>query len=75
METNKEKSGVCFGFSAKAHSASVRIYNLIRAVGRSEITADNALHQLVEDYHDLRELGIALHDFALTLREEASHGA
>lgn len=32
---------------------SVRIYNAIRAVGYGELTADNALHQLVEDYHDL----------------------
>ena len=33
--------------------SSVRIYNAIRAVGYGELTADNALHQLVEDYHDL----------------------
>jgi len=26
---------------------------MIRMVGRGELTADNALHQLVEDYHDL----------------------
>lgn len=42
--------------SSKAITTSVRIYNIIREVGRGELTADNALHQLVEDYHDLRVL-------------------
>lgn len=42
--------------SSKAIATSVRIYNIIREVGRGELTADNALHQLVEDYHDLRVL-------------------
>ena len=37
----------------KVQSTKVRIYNMIRMVGRGELTADNALHQLVEDYHDL----------------------
>lgn len=42
--------------SSRAIVTSVRIYNIIREVGRGKLTADNALHQLVEDYHDLRVL-------------------
>ena len=30
------------------------IYNLIREVGRGELTADNALHQMIEVYRDLK---------------------
>ncbi|MBO7688659.1 MAG: hypothetical protein J6V72_19935 [Kiritimatiellae bacterium] len=40
--------------STRVNNTMVRIYNLIRSVGRGELTADNALHQLIEDYHDLR---------------------
>lgn len=54
-ETTKMKR--CLVLSSKAHCSSVRIFNFIRAVGRGEMTADNALHQLVEDYRDLRDLG------------------
>ena len=46
----------CLKLAGRAHSTATRIYNKIRAVGHSELTADNALHQLVEDYHDLRDL-------------------
>ena len=42
--------------SGNAIATSVRIYNIIRDVGRGELTADNALHQLIEDYHNLRVL-------------------
>ena len=37
----------------RVQGTKVRIYNMIRMVGRGELTADNALHQLIEDYHDL----------------------
>ena len=43
--------------SSKALATSSRIYNIILEVGRGELTAHNALHQLVEDYYDLRLLG------------------
>lgn len=43
-------------YACLASCSAVRIYNLIRDVGRGELTADNALHQLVEDYHDLSSL-------------------
>ena len=47
----------CYKASGRAHSTAVRIYNIIREVGRGELSADNALHQLVEDYHNLQSLG------------------
>ena len=43
--------------ASNAHCAATRIYNIIREVGRGELTADNALHQLVEDYKNLHDLG------------------
>ena len=54
----------CLKLASRAHCSATRIYNIIRAVGRGEMTADNALHQLVEDYHDLNILGDLLGDFA-----------
>lgn len=39
-----------------ASCISVRIYNLIREVGQGKLTADNALHQLVEDMKNARDL-------------------
>ena len=39
-----------------ASCISVRIYNIIRDVGRGDLTADNALHQLVEDMKNARDL-------------------
>ena len=54
----------CLKLASRAHCSATRIYNMIRAVGRGELTADNALHQLVEDYHDLHNLGELLGGFA-----------
>ncbi len=54
----------CLKLASRAHCSATRIYNMIRAVGRGELTADNALHQLVEDYHDLHKLGELLGNFA-----------
>lgn len=42
--------------SSRVSCTDVRIYNIIREVGYGKLTADNALHQLVEDYHDLHVL-------------------
>ena len=43
-----------------ASCTSVRMYNIIRAVGRGELTADNALHQLVEDMKNVKDLSSKL---------------
>ena len=37
-----------------------RLYNIIRDVGHGNLTADNALHQLVEDIKNVRELSDSL---------------
>ena len=39
-----------------ASCIAVRLYNIIRDVGHGVLTADNALHQLVEDMNNAREL-------------------
>jgi len=50
----KDRSDEILRLASRVDCTAVRIYNIIREVGRGEITADNALHQLVEDYHDLQ---------------------
>lgn len=47
----------CLSLKGRAHTAATRIYNIIRSVGSGDLTADNALHQLVEDYAELHRLG------------------
>lgn len=59
---SKEKQGQITGHelnscACTANTVASRIYNIIRSVGHGELTADNALHQLVEDYHTLGQLG------------------
>ena len=39
---------------------AVRLYNIIRDVGHGNLTADNALHQLIEDIKNARELSDSL---------------
>lgn len=46
----------CLKIACHASASASNIYNLIRAVGREELSADNALHQMVEEYHNLRAL-------------------
>ena len=60
----------CLDLACRVSCSAVRIYNMIRAVGLGELTADNALHQLVEDYHDLAALSDALNEFADELGED-----
>ena len=46
----------CLKISCQASSSAVMIYDLIREVGRGELTAHNALHQMIEGYHTLSEI-------------------
>ena len=39
---------------------SLRIYNRIFNVGRERLTADNAVHLMIEDYNDLQQIAKAL---------------
>ena len=43
-----------------ASCIAVRLYNIIRDVGHGNLTADNAMHQLVEDTKNARELSDSL---------------
>jgi len=56
MANNVDIVDECLKLECEASCTAVRIYNIIREVGRGELTADNALHQLVEDYHNLKIL-------------------
>ena len=47
-----------------ASCIAVRLYNIIRDVGHGNLTADNALHQLVEDMNNARELRDSLLEMA-----------
>lgn len=60
----------CLRLASRASCSAVRIYNLIREVGRGELSADNALHQLVEDYHDLGSLSDDIGQLAAGLEKE-----
>ena len=60
----------CLKFSSRASCTAVRIYNIIREVGYGKLSADNALHQLVEDYHDLHRLSEDIRDIAGTLEKK-----
>ena len=44
----------CLKCASQIQCVAVRIYNLIREVGYGKLSADNALHQMVEDYHNLK---------------------
>lgn len=59
-----------YKYSGSVSCAAVRIYNFIREVGRGELTADNALHQLVEDYRNLRSLSNDIIELADELKKE-----
>lgn len=57
-------------YAGHASCAAVRIYNVIREVGRGALTADNALHLLVEDYHELSILSKNILELANKLNKE-----
>ena len=50
-----------------ASCIAVRLYNIIRDVGHGNLTADNALHQLVEDTKNARELSDSLLEMARSI--------
>lgn len=43
----------CFDLSCMTSSVAVKIYNLIRDVGYGKLTADNALHQMIEVHNNI----------------------
>lgn len=57
----------CLKISGRVSCSAVRIYDLIREVGSGKLSADNALHQLVEDYHELHVASSMLRNLAHNL--------
>lgn len=62
-----DKMGI---FASDAHSIAAAIYNSVRMVGNKKLTADQALHLLVEYEHRAHELGDAI----LELKHELQDG-
>lgn len=62
MSVTGEELNKC---ACSASCIAVRMYNIIREVGYGKLSADNALHQLVEDIKNVRDL----HDRLLELSE------
>ena len=60
----------CLRLAARASSSAVHICNRIREVGRGELSADNALHQLVEDCLNLTILSNDIRYLADGLEKE-----
>lgn len=53
MSVTGEELNKC---ACAASCIAVRMYNIIREVGQGKLTADNALHQLVEDMKNAKDL-------------------
>lgn len=60
----------CLKISCITSTSAVRIYNMIREVGRGELTADNALHQMIEEYHNLKVVAKEASELAGYLRKK-----
>lgn len=58
MNTIKESGidGKLLKCAGRVSTTAVRIYNIIRLVGEGELSADNALHRLIEDYKCLNDV-------------------
>ena len=50
-----------------ASCIAVRLYNIIRDVGHGNLTADNALHQLIEDTKNALDLRDSLLEMARSI--------
>ena len=70
MSDKIDKVDECLVLSCQTSSVAVAIYNLIMEVGRGDITADNALHLMIEDYKRLRDITDRLGKLAEVLQKE-----
>lgn len=59
----------CRQSAGRISGIAVRIYNMIRTVGRGNLSADNALHLMIEDYKNLRDIAKDINDIANAIRE------
>lgn len=60
----------CLKISCRVSCSAVKIYNLIREVGYGKLSADNALHQMVEEYHNLKVIGDMLSNLTKVLEKK-----
>lgn len=70
VKANINKVNECLDLSTATSTVAVAIYDLIREVGRGEITADNALHLMIEEYKRLHDITDRLDKLADVLEEE-----
>ena len=56
MSSRNVEVDECLKISSIASALSNKVYNLIREVGYGKLSADNALHQMVEVCHDLDKI-------------------
>lgn len=70
MSNKIDKVDECLNLSCKTSTIAVKIYNLIREVGHKKLSADNALHQLIEEYVKLHDVSDRLTELAHVLEKE-----
>lgn len=68
MDIKNDKVDECLDLSCETTAVAVKIYNLIREVGHQKLSADNALHQLIEEYDRLRNINCRLIELADSLK-------
>lgn len=70
MGSKSDAIDKCHSISCRISCSAVKIYNLIREVGYMKLSADNALHQMVEEYHNLNVIRDMLSELADILEKE-----
>lgn len=56
--------------AGKAMTTAQRIYNIIRKVGAGDMSADDALHCMIEDYKRMHDLGVSLNNLAEDVKKK-----
>lgn len=64
----------CLKYASQIQCTAVHIYNLIREVGHGKLSADNALHQMVEDYKILKDIAEGVSELADAIEAAPSTG-
>lgn len=70
MSSKSDVIDKCLSIGSRISCSAVKIYNLIREVGYKKLSADNALHQMVEEYHNLKVISDMVSDLADILEKE-----
>ena len=66
----KDLRGKLISLSFRVDSSCLCIYDAIRGVGYGEFTADNALHRLIEQCHDLNRISEDIKNLANLIEKE-----